>query len=163
MQEVIINCKSKRIYKTILNLKCKSKYKFQNLICRFKTRKSNKNIVKFKLRKITEQSINCKSKLKFTSSILKFKLKHNILLYKLKEYNIKNNIIIEDIDTFYDIAKHYVELFSYQNQMMIIDIEDATFIVLKAYENQIESIQHFRTFNINKMFTKELIFKIQYK
>lgn len=162
MSRVFLNCKSKQAIKTVMQLKIKSKYIEDTMLLKIKSSKSNSHIIKLKFKKILQEGISLRSKNKYQPSILNFKLKHNVSMYKIKEYNITNPIIINDLEIFCDLTMHYINLYIETGEQMITNKDELVFVILKNIENSVTSIQNYREIKLCDIFTKDFLYKIKF-
>lgn len=162
MNQVFLNCKSKRATKTVMQLKIKNKYIEDTMILKLKSYRSICSNINLKFRKISKSEISAKSYTKYSSSSLKFKLKHNIYMYKVQEYNITNQVIINDLELFCDLTMHYINLYIETGEQMITNKDELVFVILKSIENSITSLQEYRKIKIKDIFIKDFLYKIRF-
>lgn len=163
MSKIILNCKS--IFSRKISLKCNFSNNFIANKEILKISNSNINCYRFSNNKInSNKKISTRIKINgiYKKSPFLLKIKNNILEQKCYEYKITNQEIINNIDDFYKLTKIYINLFLDSNQIYINNGIDSIFIVLKFHENNIIDLKEYSKKDINKIFTRELIYKLEF-
>lgn len=163
MSIAILNCKSLLSKKTFLPIKIRHKFKKNILLCKIKNKKYRKE-KKYnnKLQKYKKIVFNCKSTILYRQSKFPIKIKHYIFEKLAADYQITNNVILENLDFFYKMTKLYIDLYISTKQQFIKNNNEVIFTILSFYQNKINSREMYQKMKIEDIFTKELLFEIRY-
>lgn len=155
-----MKCTSRNIGKLKMPVKFKSGFSKVTMLARIKHADFIKNVFTFKLSNFRKAKMNCKSGQMF--KIYKFNCKSlNTNAYtKASEYSIDNQIILEELITFRNMANSFVKLFNMSGGKKLINKLDNPFLILQYHQNTITSLDQFRRMKVDEVITDELFYAL---
>lgn len=158
----ILGCISKLTLKLRVKIPIVFKMEKSNYIVKIKNKIHSKSILENKFNSYSKSTLFFKIKNKDVKSILKFFIKFDDSSRHLKNYNIKDEFIINNIKSLERITSIHITNYCNKFLKYIPNSKDVVYITLGNHQYNIKSLEDYRKRKPEEVITKEVLNRIKY-
>ena len=158
----VLNCISKLTLKIRIKTPIIFHIKKSEFILKIKNKILPKDVLESDFKNYSKSVLTFKIKNKDVKDNMEFLIKFNDNKKFLKNFNIKDEFVIKNIDILERVTKVHITNYSNKNSEYISKVKDIIYIILGYHQFKISSVDKYKSMKAEEVITEEVMKRIKY-